>query len=90
MGYISVYGRDPVSNDLAGYYYDVLEAVSNPTWVLSGDEDDELWAVKLISKRKAFLVIYRESKEDNDGFIITAFLTKRWKQLERRKKIWQR
>lgn len=41
-------------NDVAGYYYDVLEAVTNPTWILKGDED-ELWAVKLISRRKAFL-----------------------------------
>lgn len=75
-------------NDLAGYYYDVLEAVSNPTWVLEGDED-ELWAVKLISKRKAFLVIYRESKEDNDGFIITAFITAKFKKLLKRRIVWQ-
>lgn len=44
---------------MAGCYYDVLETVSNPTWVLEGDEG-EFWAVKLISKRKAFLVIYKE------------------------------
>lgn len=25
-------------NDMAGCYYDVLETVSNPTWVLEGDE----------------------------------------------------
>ena len=58
-------------NDIAGYYYDVLEAVASPTWILEGDED-ELWAVKLVSERKAMLVIYRESKEQNNGFIITA------------------
>jgi hypothetical protein len=52
-------------NDVAGYYYDVLEAVTNPTWILEGDED-ELWAVKLISKRKAFLVIYKESNGNNN------------------------
>jgi len=43
-------------NEMAGYYYDVLEAVSNPNWIFEGDED-ELWAVKLISKRKAFLIL---------------------------------
>jgi hypothetical protein len=37
--------------------------------------EDELWAVRLISKRKAMLVIYRESKKQNNGFIITAFFT---------------
>ncbi len=75
-------------NDLAGYYYDILEAVANPTWILEGDED-ELWAVKLISKRKAFLIIYRESKEHNDGFIITAFITTKVKKLLRRRILWQ-
>lgn len=75
-------------NDMAGYLYDVLETVSNPKWVLEGDED-ELWAVKLISKRKALLVIYKESKELNDGFIITAFHTTKIKKLLKRGIIWQ-
>ena len=75
-------------NDIAGYYYDVLEAVANPTWVLEGDEN-ELWAIKLISKRKAFLVIYRESIEHKDGFIITAFITTKIKKLLKRRIIWQ-
>ena len=75
-------------NDIAGYYYDVLEAVENPTWVLEGDEN-ELWAVKLISKRKAFLIIYKESKEHNDGFIITAFITTKIRKLLKGRIIWQ-
>ena len=75
-------------DDMAGYYFDVLETVTNPTWVLQGDED-ELWAVKLISKRKAFLVIYKESEEQNDGFIITAFITTKIKNLLRRRILWQ-
>ena len=48
-------------DDMAGYYFDVLETVANPTWLLEGDED-ELWAVSRISKKKAFLVIYKELK----------------------------
>lgn len=75
-------------DDMAGYYFDVLETVSNPTWVLKGDED-ELWAVKLISKRKAFLVIYKELKEQNDGFIITAFITTKIRKLHKRRIIWK-
>jgi len=75
-------------DDMAGYYYDVLEAVANPTWVLEGDED-ELWAIKLVSKRKAFLVIYKESKELNEGFIITAFITTKIRKLLKRRIIWQ-
>lgn len=75
-------------DDVAGYYFDALETVNNPTLVLEGDED-ELWAVKYISKRKAFLVIYKESKERHDGFIITAFLTTKIQKLLKRRIIWQ-
>jgi len=75
-------------DDMAGYYFDVLEAVANPTWVFKGDED-ELWAVKLISERKVMLVIYRELKEQNDGFIITAFFTTKIQKLLKRRIIWQ-
>lgn len=75
-------------NDMAGYYYEVLETVENPRWIFEGDEDD-LWAVKLISEKKALLVIYKESKEQNDGFIITAFLTTKLNKLLKRKILWQ-
>lgn len=74
-------------NDMAGYYYDVLETVVHPTWLLQGD-DDEFWAVKLISRRKAFLVIYRELSDTKDGFVITAFITTKVKKLLRRRIIW--
>lgn len=35
------------------------------------------------------VVIYKEV-EKKDGFVITAFLTKKKKQFERRRKIWKR
>ena len=75
-------------DDIAGYYFDVLEIIANPKWVFEGDED-ELWAVKLVSEKKAILVIYKELKEQNDGFIITAFFTTKIRKLLRRKMIWQ-
>lgn len=75
-------------DDMAGYFFDVLEAVANPSWVLEGEED-ELWAIKLISKKKAFLIIYKEFKDQNDGFIITAFFTTKINKLLKRRIIWQ-
>jgi len=72
-------------DDLASYYYDVLETVENPESVMQGNKGT-LKATKNISKHKWLVVIYKElSKED--GFIITAyFLAKRPKG----KRIWQR
>jgi len=72
---------------MAGYYFEVLETVEEPEAIYEGTTG-ECIAVRQIEKSKYIVVIYRElSKED--GFVITAFLTRRKKQLERRRKIWQ-
>jgi hypothetical protein len=72
---------------MAGYYFEVLETVENPEAIYEG-KVGECIAVRQIEKGKYIVVVYRElSKED--GFVITAFLTRRKKQLERRRKIWQ-
>ena len=76
-------------NDMAGYYYEILETVADPTFILEGDERDDLWAIKLVSARKAFLVIYKEMRGKNDGFIITAFVTTKIKKLLKRRIIWK-
>lgn len=75
-------------DDMAGYYFEVLETVTNPKWIFKGDQD-EFWAFKLISQRKGILVIYREIAEQNDGFIITAFFTTKIRKLLKREIIWQ-
>ena len=42
-----------------------------------------------VERDKYIVVVYKEISQD-DGFVITAFLTRRKKQLERRRKIWLR
>jgi len=74
--------------EMAGYLYDVLETVQEPLAVFEGNTG-ELLAAREIERGKHIIVAYREINRE-DGFIITAFLTKRWKQIERRKEIWQR
>jgi hypothetical protein len=72
---------------MAGYYDKVLDAVSNPKWVVQGYHD-ELWAIMEISENKVLLAVYKEIKSKNDGFIITAFFTSQLHKLKRRKIIW--
>lgn len=74
-------------NEVAGYYDKVLEAVANPKWIVQGYHD-ELWAILKINENKVLLVVYKEIKSENDGFIITAFFTSQIKKLKRRKIIW--
>ena len=74
-------------SEMAGYYFEVQEKVEEPEAIYEG-KTGECIAARQIEKDKYIVVIYRElSKED--GFVITAFLTRRKRQLERRRKIWQ-
>lgn len=71
--------------ELAGMLEDVLETVSYPDWIFKGSYDEYL-AVKELKSGKYLVTVYRESEED--GFIITAFLTKRISYLNKKGRIW--
>lgn len=75
-------------SEMAGYYSEVLETLEDPDAIYEGDSG-ELLAAKEIHADKYLVVVYKEMSE-KDGFVITAFLSSRKKQLERRTKVWQR
>lgn len=78
-------GRHP---ELLGSRERVLEAVSNPNFVVGG-QYGEMLAVRssgTTGAPKFLVVVYREAGKD--GFIITAFLTSDITDLERREKLW--
>ena len=71
--------------ELAGMREEVLETVANPLRILAGIRG-ELIAVRLVEPGKFLVVPYRETGAD--GFIITAFLTRRVNSLNRRTQVW--
>ena len=71
--------------ELAALRFEVLSAISNPVRIVEGGEG-ALLAVHEIDLGKYLVVVYRELA--NDGFVITAFLTRRIRILERRKQLW--
>lgn len=71
--------------ELAGLRDRVLDAVARPDRILAGGAGERL-AVREIEAGKHLVVVYRELGED--GFIITAFLTRRIHSLEKRKQLW--
>ena len=73
-------------SEMAGYYFEVLEAVEEPEAIYAGKAGEHI-AVREVEKGKYIVVVYKELGKE-DGFVITAFLTRRAKQLERRRKIW--
>ncbi|MBI5024434.1 MAG: hypothetical protein HZC18_05460 [Candidatus Omnitrophica bacterium] len=73
--------------ELAGLRLEVMETVKDPSRIFAGSLG-ELIALREMAKGKYLAVIYREW--ERDGFIITAFLTKRIKSLNRRKLLWSK
>ncbi|KPK94757.1 MAG: hypothetical protein AMJ94_01080 [Deltaproteobacteria bacterium SM23_61] len=71
--------------ELAGMRFEVLEALASPSRILRGSAG-ELLALREISRKKFLVVVYRESEDD--GFVITAFVTSRIRSLNRRKQLW--
>ena len=72
--------------ELEGYRAEVLRTVADPDAVYRGSRG-ELIAVREMEPGKHLVVVYREI-DRKDGFIITAFLTRRPSWFERRQKLW--
>lgn len=71
--------------ELAGLRGEVLKAVGDPLRIVEGG-GRALLAVREVELGKYLVVVYREIA--GDGFVITAFLTRRIRSVERRKQLW--
>ncbi|MGH9453007.1 MAG: hypothetical protein ACRD2O_03450 [Terriglobia bacterium] len=72
-------------SELAGLRQEVLETISRPQRVVAGKAGERL-AMREVGTGKWLVAVYREFKDD--GFVITAFLTRRQAGLERRTQLW--
>lgn len=58
-------------DELASYFYEVLDTIEKPEFVVHGNKGS-LKASKSMGKRKWLVVIYKE-RSKRDGFVITAY-----------------
>ena len=72
-------------SEMAGLRLDVLETVADPSVILEGNYG-AFMAIREIAGGKYLVVIYKETSDD--GFVITAFMTRRQRFLASRKRIW--
>lgn len=71
--------------ELAGLRLEVMETVYDPERIVEGGEGEQM-AVRELEPGKFLVVVYREL--EHDGFVITAFLTRRIRSLNRRRRLW--
>lgn len=72
-------------NELVELRSEILETVASPTAIFAGNQG-ELLAVREVEAGKYLVVVYRDFQQD--GFIITAFLTRKADTLRRRQQLW--
>lgn len=72
-------------SELVGLRQEIMETIANLTEIFAGNRG-ELLAVQEVEPGKYLVVVYRESQQD--GFIITAFLTRKGHTLRRRQQLW--
>ena len=75
-------------SEMAGYYYEILETISDPDAIYEGSNNEYIAIKRLIGEKHIF-IIYKEVSE-TDGFIITAFLSKKINSLRNRRVIWNK
>jgi hypothetical protein len=75
--------------EVADYYFEILETIEQAEIVYEG-KNRELIAIKEFQKTspKFVVVIYKEV-DKTDGFIITAFISKRRQEFDKKKIIWK-
>lgn len=75
---------------MANYYYELLAAIEKPQIVYRG-ERAELLALseQQPDTSKHIVVVYRESPEAQDGFVITAFLSNKLNYLKKKEIVWK-
>jgi len=71
--------------EISGMMDTVLQTINEPQVIFAGNSG-ELLAVREIESGKYLVVPYKE--QDKDGFIITAFFTRRFHSLQRRRQLW--
>lgn len=71
---------------MAGYYDEILSVVEGPDFIING-YGGALIALREMGKGKFLAVVYKETGKD--GFVITAYFTRRLK-LEREEILWRK
>ncbi len=74
-------------DEMAGHIDDVLNTIEEPDYIIKG-YGGALVALKKMKGRKYLAVIYKELSK-KDGFVITAFFTKKIK-IKKEEIIWQK
>jgi len=75
--------------EIAGYYYEILETIESPSRIYEGTRNEYIAVSgKQEQSGKFIVVIYKETGL-LDGFIITAFISNKKQEFDKKKLLWK-
>ncbi|MDY0279127.1 MAG: hypothetical protein EOM59_13425 [Clostridia bacterium] len=75
--------------EMADYIDQILDCVENPEIVYKGSVEEFLAVKSLDNEKSKFIVVVYKETDDNDGFIITSFITNKLGYLNNEQVLWK-
>ncbi len=75
--------------EIAGYYYEILETIENPLCIYEGSRNEFIAVSKKHELTGKFIVVIYKETGPGDGFIITAFLSNKRQEFDKKKILWK-
>jgi len=75
--------------EIADFYYEILETIENPEKIVEGRNGELIAKGCILEETDKFLVVIYKESEKADGFVITAYLSNKLSELEKRRLLWE-
>jgi len=75
--------------EIAGYYYEILETIENPICVYEGTSNECIAVSEKQDLSGKFIVVIYKEIEPADGFVITAFISNKVQEFNKKKLLWK-
>lgn len=74
--------------EIADYYYEILETIENPVCIYEGSMGAFI-AISVKQETGKFIAVVYKETVPTDGFVITAFISNKEQQFDKKKIIWK-
>lgn len=75
--------------EVADYLYEILATIENPDVIYEGNENGLIAAKSFPELNAKFVVVIYKEVSASDGFVITAFLSSKKQEFEKKKVLWK-
>lgn len=76
--------------EISDYYYEILETIENSLFIYEGTRNEYIAVSGKQPQTEKFIVVIYKETEPEDGFVITAFISNKQQEFDKKKLLWKR